>query len=555
MISLHRPSWRPSLFINPPLSLPFMNARIAYISSILLLFMFFAGSTTVRAQDEHKANLIESRAAVSKTAAAQSASITGAKVACQQGFADIYPCQTADLMARVGVFDLAGGLSDASPVATNDIWGWSDPNSGREFALVGTIGGTSFVEITDAENPVVVGFLATHTPAQVWRDIKVYENHAFIVADAAGAHGMQVFDLTQLTTAQAPTMFEETAHYNGINSAHNIVINEETGFAYLVGGSGGGQTCGGGLHIVNIQDPVDPQFVGCFNSGYTHDAQCVVYNGPDTEHQGKEICIESSVKDVVVTDVTNKSNPVILGTGTYPQVEYVHQGWFTEDHRYFFQNDELDEGRRGNNTKTIVWDMIDLDDPVVLDEYLALTEVIDHNLYIKGDYMYQSNYFAGLRIIDVSNPTNLVEVAYFDTVPGSNATSFGDGSWSNYPFFESGTIAVSSQQGGLFLVQSSAVETSVDEFELPNQLTLTAAFPNPFDERTTFTLTVDQTQQAQVMAYDMLGRQVAVLFEGQVQPDAPQTIAFDAPDLPNGKYIVRATGETATQSQVVTLIR
>ena len=532
-----------------------MNARIAYISSIFFLFVFFAGSTTVLAQDEHKAGLVESHAAVSKTAATQSESITGAKVACQQGFADIYPCQTADLMARISVFNLAGGLSDAAAIATNDIWGWSDPNSDREFALVGTIGGTSFVEITDAENPVVVGFLETHTPAQVWRDIKVYENHAFIVADAAGAHGMQVFDLTQLTTAQAPVLFEETAHYSGINSAHNIVINEETGFAYLVGGSGGGQTCGGGLHIVNIQDPVDPQFVGCSNTGYTHDAQCVVYNGPDTAHQGREICVESSVKDVVITDVTDKDNTFIIGTGTYPQVEYVHQGWFTEDHRYFFQNDELDEGRRGNNTKTIVWDMIDLDDPVVLDEYLALTEVIDHNLYIKGDYMYQSNYFAGLRIIDVSDPNNLVEVAYFDTVPGSNATSFGDGSWSNYPFFESGTIAVSSQQGGLFLVQSSAVETSVDEFELPNQLTLTSAYPNPFDEQTTFTLTVDKPQRAQVVAYDMLGRQVAVLFDGQIQPDAPQTISFEAPELPNGKYIVRATGETATKSQVVTLIR
>ena len=527
-----------------------MNARIAYFSSTLLLLLLTLGSQHVQAQDAHKASAAKS------ATTNQSESILGAKVACQNGFAGSFPCQTADLMAQLSVFDLAGGLMEANPVATNDIWGWTDSETGNEYALVGTIGGTSFVDITDPENPFVVGFLNSTTAARVWRDIKVYDDHAFIVADASGEHGMQVFDLKQLPAASTvPVQFEVTALYDTINSAHNIVINEDTGFAYLVGGSSGGETCGGGLHMVNIQDPVNPTFAGCSNTGYTHDAQCVVYNGPDTQHQGREICVESSVKDVVVTDVTDKAGPFIIGTGTYPQVEYVHQGWFSEDHRYFYQNDELDEQRRFNDTKTIIWDMIDLDDPVVLDEYIATTPAIDHNLYVVGDYMYQSNYSAGLRILDITDPGNPVEVAYFDTVPLNDNAGFGDGSWSNYPFFESGTIAVSSQQGGLFLVQSSAVETSTDAFDLPNQLTLSAAFPNPFDESTAFTLNVDKAQHAEVVAYDMLGRQVAVLFEGRVLPDTPQTISFDAVNLPNGKYIVRATGETSALSQVVTLIR
>ncbi len=523
---------------------------IIRFTTLLVLFFLFA-SSSLYAQDEHKSASVSAETA----AKASAQSIRGARVDCQDGFAGDYPCQMTDLMSLVNVSDLLAGLETA-PSGVNDIWGWTDSETGREFAIVGLNTGTSFVEITDAENPVTLGFLKTHTPAQVWRDIKVYNDHAFIVADASGAHGMQVFDLNELlSVSSAPQLFTETTHYEGINSAHNIVINEDTGFAYLVGGSGGGETCGGGLHMVNIQDPLSPTFAGCFSSGYTHDAQCVVYNGPDTDHQGKEICVESSVKDVVISDVSDKSAAFIIGAGTYPTVEYVHQGWLTEDHRYFIQGDELDEGRRGNKTKTIIWDFVDLDDPVVLTEYIAETPVIDHNLYIIGDYTYQSNYYAGLRILNTSDPANPVEVAFFDTVPDLDTVGFGDGSWSNYPYYESGVIAVSSQLGGLFVLKSNAVETNIEIPESPVQLTLSAPYPNPFDVQTSITLTVDRAQRAEVVAYDMLGRQVAVLFDGMIAPDTPRIVSFEGKNLPNGKYIVRATSDSSVLSRVVTLIR
>ena len=99
----------------------------------------------------------------------------------------------------------------------------------------------------------------------MWRDIKVHDDHAFVVADNAGAHGVQVFDLALLRdVTDPPVTFEPTARYDGVHSAHNIVINEETGFAYVVGASGGGETCGGGLQMVDIRDPQNPVFAGCF---------------------------------------------------------------------------------------------------------------------------------------------------------------------------------------------------------------------------------------------------------------------------------------------------
>ena len=163
---------------------------------------------------------------------------------------------------------------------------------------------------------------------------------------------MQVFDLQRLReNTEEPVTYSEDAIYDGIASAHNIVINEDTGFAYAVGSGGGGETCGGGLHMINIQDPLTPVFAGCFadentgrtGTGYSHDAQCLIYEGPDADHQGKEICFNSNETALSISDVTNKEEPIALSSAEYPNVGYAHQGWVTDDFEYFYMNDELDE--------------------------------------------------------------------------------------------------------------------------------------------------------------------------------------------------------------------
>ena len=389
------------------------------------------------------------------------ASITGGQVDCEGGAADAFGCTDLDLLSFLSVVDLGGRRG----VEVNDVWGWTDPDSGREYALVGRYDGTSFIDVSDPVNPRYLGDLplTEGATADVWRDIKVYRDHAFIVADGAGAHGMQIFDLTKLRNVRGdPVIFEEDAHYSHFASAHNIVINEETGFAYAVGAGEGGETCGGGLHMINIQEPRAPLFAGCFQAmgtgrqgtGYTHDAQCIIYHGPDEEHQGREICFGANETALSIADVTDKANPVSLSTATYPNVAYAHQGWIDEDHRYFYSNDELDEvGGNVAQTRTLIWDVTDLDDPILAREYFADNTSSDHNLYIRGDLMYQSNYVSGLRILDISDRENPEVVGFFDTVPGSPDAPGMDGSWSNYPFFESGIIVVTSGKEGVFILR------------------------------------------------------------------------------------------------------
>ena len=395
------------------------------------------------------------------------ASITGDRTECRNGKAGMFPCNEVDMIS----FLTRQEIGARRGIQVNDVWGWEDPATEREYALVGRTDGTSFIDLSDPYNPRYLGDLPKTVTANqsLWRDIKVYKNHAFIVADGAGAHHMQIFDLTQLRDVTEPTVFTETALYKGIYSSHNIIINEETGYAYAVGNDSGGETCGGALHMINIQDPLNPTFAGCFadtrtgrrSTGATHDAQCVTYNGPDTEFVGHEICLSSNGTALSIADVSDKDNPVALAIAEYPNVAYTHQGWLTEDHRYFYLNDEGDEmAEVVSATRTLIFDVSDLEDPQLAKEYLGPTSAIDHNLYIQGNIMYQTNYVEGLRLIDISDPENPVEIGHFDTVPyGPNDNSPVLGAWSNYPYFKSGVVVVTSGREGVFFLKKRAVDT------------------------------------------------------------------------------------------------
>jgi len=230
--------------------------------------------------------------------------------------------------------------------------------------------------------------------------------------------------------------------------SHNVVINEETGRAFVVGAR---STCRGGLAIFDISDLV-PRYEGCFSAdGYTHDAQCVVYRGPDAAYKGKEICFAYNEDTITIVDVTRGSggafrSPTQLSRLGYDGSRYTHQGWLDESHSFAYMNDELDEGSccTGNTyTKTYIVNVTSLRSPSLDSIFRSSMISTDHNNYVVGDKLYQSNYVAGLRILQIQEDFKLEEVAYFVT----------PSAWSVYPYFPSGNIIVSSIPGGLFVLR------------------------------------------------------------------------------------------------------
>jgi len=323
--------------------------------------------------------------------------------------------------------------------------------------LSGLDDGTAFVDISNPEAPVFLGKLLTATEPSSWRDIKVYDNHAFIVSEAP-QHGLQVFDLTKLRNLTADETFTADTRLTGFGSAHNIAINEESGFAYVIGSD----LYEGGPVFIDINNPKNPEIVGGYSGdSYTHDAQIVIYNGPDTNFQGRELFFGSNSdgganNQVVIVDVTDKENPQRVNTITYENGGYTHQGYLSEDHTYFFLGDELDELRFGSPSQTRIFDLTDLMNPLLHLNYFAEVNAIDHNGYSKNNLFYIANYTAGLRVLDISEIGNrrVSEIGFFDTYPQDNNAKF-EGLWNVYPYFESGVIAINDINSGLFLVKAS----------------------------------------------------------------------------------------------------
>ena len=488
--------------------------------------------------------------------------VTDGKVPCENGQAGPYFCRNVDLLSFLPISAIGG--ADTSEVA--DSWGWNDPKTGREYAVVARNDATSFVDISSPENPVFLGELLSHSAVPDWpsqRDVKVIGNYALVVSEVHD-HGMQVFDLTQLRDVQdPPARFEETAHYDQFSAAHNLAVNEKTDFVFVLGAHGG-ISCNGGLHMVDMENPTQPAFAGCFSdpntgrafsdaTGYTHDAQCVIYQGPDLDYQGREICFGSNETALSIADVTDKENPVSVAIGTYPDSVYTHQGWLTDDQRYFLLGDELDELQDPDvdRTRTIIFDLEDLDAPEVLTTFTNTTPSIDHNVYVQGDRAYEANYTSGLRILDISDISSPREVAFFDTFPADDQPKFA-GAWSNYPFFESGIVIVSSIGEGLFVLEPEPPEP-IDPEEPPETFGLLPPAPNPFTGRTTLKLDLPTEQPVIVVVYDMLGRRVAVLQDGPL-PAGTHPLSMRADGLSSGTYVVRAAGEEASDTQLVTLM-
>jgi len=444
-----------------------------------------------------------------------------AQVPCVGGNAAGFPCEGFNLQ-----FDITPGGMNAS--AANDSWGWTDPQDGTEYAIIGLDNGTAFFDISDPVNPEYLGKLPAHSSPSIWRDIKVYENHAFIVSEA-GASGMQVFDLTRLrNVANPPETFTEDAHYNAFGGAHNIIINEDTGYAYVVGSS----TFSGGPHFIDISNPTSPVGAGGYSlDGYSHDAQVVIYNGPDTDYTGREIYVGGNEDNIVFVDVTDKNTPQSISIGTYGNVGYTHQGWFTEDQRYFIVGDEIDELNFGFNTRTIVFDVTDLDNPTFFFDYFGNTPAIDHNGYVVGNTFYMANYNAGLRAIDITDieNQNISEVGYFDTIPGTNSAGFG-GSWNVYPFFASGNIVISGDEG-FFLVHNPILgieDVAQGDF---------AMYPNPANNK----LTISSKDEAisHVEIYNVLGQAIVNrTFSNNF------TETLDISNLNSGLYLVKINNST-----------
>lgn len=355
----------------------------------------------------------------------------------------VFPASGVELLSWIPVTTFNAAFTSASVVE-----GYVSP-SGREYALVGLSGGTGVVEVTDPRNPVVLTVISG--PQSLWRDIRVYQTYAYAVSE--GGQGIQMIDLSQVDSGIVNYLGNTTAPNVHQGATHTLEVNQDSGFLYRCGG---GSVLG--VKVYSLANPAAPAYVSTvFTSRYVH--ECQVVNWTDGPYAGHEIAFfynettsGGGSPALGIVDVTDKLNPVTLWNYQYPSGRFSHQGWLSADRRYVYLDDELDETGLGIPCSTHVIDINNLTAaPVELGTFGNGEPNIDHNQYVKGHRIFQSNYRAGLRIFDAEgDPTAPVEMAYFDTYPDNNNANYNS-LWDNYPYLPSRIVLGSDIEKGLFV--------------------------------------------------------------------------------------------------------
>ncbi|MEP7146246.1 MAG: choice-of-anchor B family protein [bacterium] len=406
------------------------------------------------------------------------------------------------------------------------LWGYTAPN-GREYAILGTNTGTSFVDITDSANIHEVDFLTGLNSS--WREMKTYSHYAYIVSEAASSR-LQIVDLQYLPDSVS---LVRTWNYTGYDHTHSI--SQEGNFLYLNGGNATpGGTSAGGVAIVDVTDPVNPVKRGQWALKYVHD--CRVQN--DTIWAAN-----ISNQRVTVISAVNKDNPLEITFFNNLPNPSPHNCAITRDRKYLLVTDE-------NTTpgKLKVWNIQDLSNITYVTSWQPtnITTTIVHNVEIYGDYAVIAHYASGIRIVNISNPAMPVEVAWYDTRPVDNVNNY-TGCWGVYKF-PSGKIIGSDISNGLFVIKTTFSMTGISNNNvLPESFSLSQNYPNPFNPSTNIKFTINKNSFVKLNIINMQGKVVANVIN-DVRDGGSYEILFDANrfGISSGTYFYKLEVENSS---------
>jgi|GEM_PF-2989085 len=326
---------------------------------------------------------------------------------------------------------LVGQLRTRGTSGYSNCWGYVAPN-GKEYAIVGTINGTQIVDIS-TDTLKEVAFIPG--PSSQWREMKVYQHYAYVVTEGTGA-GLQIIDLDSMKLVNTITTTQ-------VPSGHTVSI--EGKYLYINGARYGN----GGIVVLDLTDPVNPVVVGSYQEEYVHD--CFVKN--DTIYAAAIYGI-----GLDILDATNKANIKRVNLVHYPFAG-THNTDVSADGKYVFTTDEIngDPNMMGNIVR--VWDKTDIKNLKLVGTYVAKPKTIAHNIHVKGKYAYVAHYTEGVRVVDIQNPEIPVEVAYYDTYPGSAHATIGN--WGVFPYYQSNRIIATDMNGGLFVLNFPGQQSNI----------------------------------------------------------------------------------------------
>jgi len=389
--------------------------------------------------------------------------------------------------------------------ALSDIWGYVD-EEGNEYALVGTYSGLSIVDVTDPASPTEVFFGAG--PGSIWRDIKTWGDYAYVSNESDD--GVYIVDLSPL-----PGAITSTTNFMGetypFSSIHNLYI-DETGKLYIFGANNGS---GGAIICDLTADPMNPVELGRFDDFYLHDGMA---RGDTLWGGGIYVGLVAAI------DVSDPANPEVMGTASTPS-QFCHNAWISDDGTHVFTTDEVSGGFIG------AFNVTDLDNIYETDRIQSSpgSGVIPHNAHVLNDFIVTSYYSDGVTVHDASRPTNLIEVAYFDTSPNYSGSGY-NGSWGAFPFLPSGNILASDIEEGLVILDVDYVRASFLEGAVTDSIT-----GDPLFNVNVEILSTSYTSQTAFDGSYEFGFTISGTYDVQFTKDGYETKVISGVEITNGE--------------------
>ena len=401
---------------------------------------------------------------------------TQAASPCTNGDSAGFDCQGLSLLGRLPLGELPTNSGSA-----NDIWGHVDLNDMREYAIIGLRRGVVVADVTDPQQPVVIGSI--NGQSTTWRDIKVlqyydqnakrFKAYAYSGGDSI-TEGLSIIDLSMLPNSISLVSRDtrdrnsHNVYISNVDYTTNTALPQQNALLHVTGS----QNFGGAWRTYTLSNPSTPQPAYTDSNGsrsdYTHDASSVLIDdtrvASDCQINDASTCnviLDFNENEIRLWEHNDANQAQQLSRATYPNLEYVHSGWWSEDKQYVFVHDELDEREFSLNTTLNIFDISNLRSPQLVATWRGPTRATDHNGFVRGNKYYMSNYERGVTVLDISDPTAPDEAGFFDTFGASNNASF-NGVWGVYPYLPSGNILASDIQGGLYILSDDTLGAQDD---------------------------------------------------------------------------------------------
>ncbi len=419
--------------------------------------------------------------------------------------------------------------------AYSECWGYD--HNGREYAFLASNQGTYFFDITDAKNPVQVGFFRTKDTTELVlnKDYAVYSHYLYAVSDQ-GENSLQIFDLQYLPDSVVKVYDSD---YKS-KRCHTIFVEHNR--LYMCSNTRYDNSFGA-MDIFTLANPVNPLYLGTvWNSGFFNVHEVYVRN--DTAY------CANGYDGMWIYDVADPANPVLLSIiELYDEHGFNHSGWLSDDSKAIAFTDE----DHGKGIK--LFDISDLTDPQPISLFRSnLLQVADpesgdgsiaHNPYIVGNILFVSYYHDGVVAFDITNTASPKLVGYFDTYPENTSYASYKGCWGLYPFLPSGNIIASDMTNGLFILDGKQI------LHPGSATTSVNVLKNPVDDEIEFIYYNGMNQPATVSVFDIRG---ALVMRKETQlSESSGTFSVPFKQAATGIYIAKIT--TGDQDHSIKILK